>query len=212
MKKEEILAGLNWRYAVKKYDPEKKVSRDDIEFLEQAMTLAPSSMGLQPYKLIVIEDPETRERLRPAAYGQPQITDASHIVVFAYKKNYDEADAEHLIELVAKSRGQSRESLADYERSVKVSVKKAADGGYLETWNSRQAYIALGFLLETAALLGIDATPMEGFDPAQFDEILGLTDHSSVAIAALGYRDKQNDWLAGLKKVRLPHDELVQHI
>jgi len=210
--KAEILQSLNWRYAVKKYDPAKKVSDDDWAFLEEAMTLAPSSMGLQPYRFIVITDEATKQRLSPVAYDQPQIVDASHIVVFTYKKTYDEQDAEHFIERIAEVRGQDRESLAAYEQSVKTSTQKASAGGYLETWNSRQAYIAMGFLLETAALLGIDATPMEGFDAAAVNEVLGLHDYSAVAIVALGYRDEANDWLAGLKKVRLPRHEIVQHI
>ena len=95
---------------------------------------------------------------------------------------------------------------------MKGAAKKATDGGYIEVWNSRQAYIALGFLIETAALMGIDATPMEGFDPQQFNEILGLTDYSAVAIAAVGYRDAENDWLAPLPKVRMPREVLVERI
>lgn len=209
---EEILTQLNWRYAVKKYDPAKNISDSDWETLEEAMTLAPSSLGLQPYKLIVITDQATKERLRPAAFNQSQITDASHIVVFAYKKTYGDEDAERLIKRIAEVRGQTRESLEDYEKTVKASAKRATDGGYMEIWNSRQAYIALGFLLQTAALLGIDATPMEGFDPAAVNDVLGLTEYSAVAIAALGYRDADNDWLATLKKVRLPRHEIVEHI
>ena len=211
-KKEEILTQLNWRYAVKQYDPAKKISDTDWETLEEALSLAPSSFGLQPYKFIVITDEAIREKLKPAAYGQTPITDASHLVVFAYKKTFDEKDTERFIERIAEVRGQTRESLADYENVVNSSAKRATDGGYMETWNSRQAYIALGFLLETAALLGIDATPMEGFDSAQFNEILGLTDHSAVAIAALGYRDEAQDWLATLPKVRMPREHLVQRI
>ena len=211
-KKEEILTQLNWRYAVKQYDPAKKISDTDWETLEEALSLAPSSFGLQPYKFIVITDEAIREKLKPAAYGQTPITDASHLVVFAYKKTFDEKDTERFIERIAEVRGQTRESLADYESVVNSSAKRATDGGYMETWNSRQAYIALGFLLETAALLGIDATPMEGFDSAQFNEILGLTDHSAVAIAALGYRDEAQDWLATLPKVRMPREHLVQRI
>jgi len=211
-KKEEILTQLNWRYAVKQYDPAKKISDTDWETLEEALSLAPSSFGLQPYKFIFITDEAIREKLKPAAYGQTPITDASHLVVFAYKKTFDEKDTERFIERIAEVRGQTRESLADYESVVNSSAKRATDGGYMETWNSRQAYIALGFLLETAALLGIDATPMEGFDSAQFNEILGLTDHSAVAIAALGYRDEAQDWLATLPKVRMPREHLVQRI
>jgi nitroreductase len=208
--RETILEQLNWRYAVKSYDKTKKVSDEAWETLEEALLLAPSSFGIQPYKFIVITDPELREKLKPAAWGQPQITDASHLVVIAHKKTLTDADVEHFFDRIVEVRGVRRETLTDYESVVKGSAKKAVDGGFIEVWNSRQAYIALGFLLETAALLGIDATPMEGFDAAQFNEILGLTDYSAVALAAVGYRDAENDWLANLPKVRFPKDELIE--
>ena len=211
-KRDEILEGLKWRYAVKQYDKDRKISDDDWKLLEESMTLAPSSFGLQPYKFIVVNDVKTRERLREAAWGQPQLTDASHVIVFAYKKTMTDEDVAHFIDRVSDVRGQKRESLADYENAIKGSAKKAVDAGTVEAWNSRQAYIALGFVLETAALLGIDATPMEGFDPQQFNEILGLEDYSAVAICALGYRDEENDLFAALPKVRMPRHELVQVI
>ena len=210
--KEEILERLNWRYAAKSYDPARKISAADWAALEQSILLAPSSFGLQPYKALVISDPEVRERLKPAAYNQPQITDASHLVVFAYKKTLTEADVAHFIDRTAEVRNQTRESLADYENVLNGAAQKAVDGGYVETWNSRQAYIALGFLLETAALLHIDATPMEGFDAAQFNEILGLEDYSAVVVAALGYRAESGDWLANLPKVRYSKDEVIETI
>ncbi len=207
--KETILEQLNWRYAVKSYDKTRQVSAEDWETLEEALLLAPSSFGIQPYKFIVITDPELREKLKPAAWGQPQITDASHLVVIAHKKTLTDSDIEHFVDRIVEVRGTARETLTDYENVMKGSAKKAVDGGYIEVWNSRQAYIALGFLLETAALLGIDATPMEGFDAAQFNEILGLTDYSAVALAAVGYRDAESDWLANLPKVRFPKEELI---
>lgn len=210
--KEEILEQLNWRYATKSYDATKKVSAEDWETLETALTLAPSSFGIQPYKFIVVTDQEMKEKLRPAAWGQPQITDSSHLVVFAYKKTLTDADIEHFVDRITEVRGVARETLTDYENVMKGSAKKAVDGGYIEVWNSRQAYIALGFLLQTAALLGIDATPMEGFDAAQFNEILGLTDYSAVVLAAVGYRDAESDWLANLVKVRMPNEELIVKI
>jgi len=210
--KETILESLNWRYATKAYDKERKITAEDWAFLEQSINLAPSSYGIQPYKLLVIENPETREKLKAAAYNQAPVTDASHFVVFAYKKTLTDADIDRYIERITEIRGQTRESLADYENAMKGSAQRAVSGGYIETWNSRQAYIALGFLLETAALLGIDATPMEGFDAAQFNAILGLEDYSAVAIAALGYRDAGNDWLANLPKVRKAENELIERI
>ncbi len=212
LSREAILAQLNWRYATKSYDAKRKVSAEDWETLEQSLILAPSSFGIQPYKFIVITDRETKEKLKPAAWGQTQITDSSHLVVFAYKKVLTDSDIEHFTDRIAEVRGVSRETLTDYENVMKGSAKKAVDGGYIETWNSRQAYLALGFLLETAALMGIDATPMEGFDPAQFNEILGLTDYSAVVLAAVGYRDAENDWLANLPKVRFPKEDLIVRI
>lgn len=209
---EKITEKLNWRYAAKSYDREKKIAAENWSALENALALAPSSFGIQPYKFIVVKNEQIREKLRAAAWGQPQLTDASHLVVFAYKKVLTDADIEHYIDRIAAVRGQHRETLADYEQVMKDSAKKAYDEGYIETWNSRQAYIALGFLLETAALLEIDATPIEGFDAAQFNEILGLTDYSAVVVAALGYRDAENDWLAGLAKVRMPKDELIVNV
>jgi len=153
-----------------------------------------------------------RERLKPAAYNQPPITDASHIVVFAHKKTVTDADVDGFVERIADVRGQSRESLEGLETAVKSSMQNSVASGQIETWSSRQPYIALGFLLETAAMLGIDATPMEGFDPEKVNEVLGLTDHSAVVIAAIGYRDTESDWLAKLPKVRKPKRELIERI
>lgn len=209
---EAILDKLKWRYAVKAYDRSKKVSASDMEVLEESILLAPSSFGIQPYKAFVITDPEIRERLKAAAYGQSAITDASHLIVFAYKKTLGEDDIDQFIERIVEVRGQTRESLSALEESVRSAVTRAVDGGYIETWNSRQAYIALGLLIQTAALLNIDVTPMEGFDPQGVNGILGLKDHSAVAIAAIGYRDAENDWLAPLPKVRKPKSDLIERI
>src|SRR5215204_1197648 len=210
--KETILKSLNWRYATKAYDKTRKISAEDWQILEEALILAPSSFGIQPYKFLVITDSETREKLKTAAYGQAPVADASHLVVVAYKKTLTDADIEQFVERITEVRGQARETLADYENVMKGSAQKATTGGYIETWNSRQAYIALGFLLETAALLGIDATPMEGFDAAQFNEILGLKDYSAVVLAAVGFRTAEGDWLAPLAKVRKPVNEIIERI
>lgn len=203
-----ILESLNWRYATKVYDKTRKISAEDWKILEESLRLAPSSYGLQPYKFIVITDEKLREKLKPAAYNQPQITAASHLVVFAYKKTLTDADIENFITRLAEVRGTSREALAEYEKMIKSSVRNATESSYIESWNSRQVYIALGFLLETAALLGLDATPMEGFDAAQFNEILGLEDYSAVVLAAVGYREEGKDWLAKLPKFRFPKEQL----
>ncbi len=207
-----IIEQLNWRYAVKAFDATKKVSAEDWATIEESLNLAPSSFGIQPYKFLIIDNPELREKLKGAAWGQSQITDASHLVVIAYKKTLSDGDIEHFVERISEVRGAPKESLVDYENVMKGAAQKAVDNGYIETWNSRQAYIALGFLLETAALIGVDATPMEGFDPEQFNQILGLTDYSAVVVAAVGYRDEENDWLAPLKKVRKPASEIVERV
>ena len=207
-----ILDKLKWRYAAKAYDKSKKVSAEDLEVLEDAMLLAPSGFGIQPYKVFVIDDPVVREKLKPAAFNQPPITDASHILVFAYKKTVTDADVDAFVERIAEVRGQSRESLEGLETAVKSAMRNSVENGHIATWSSRQPYIALGFLLETAAMLGIDATPMEGFDPEKVNDVLGLTDHSAVVIAAIGYRDPENDWLAKLPKVRKPKSELIERI
>lgn len=209
---ENILQDLNWRYATKTYDASKKVSDADWAILEQSLILAPTSFGIQPYKFIVITDQALKEKLKPAAWGQTQITDSSHLVVIAHKKTLTDADIEHYVDRIVEVRGVPRETLTDYENIMKSSAKQAVDGGYVEVWNSRQAYIALGFLMETAALLKIDTTPMEGFNAAQFNEILGLTDYSAVVLCAVGYRDAEADWLANLPKVRFSKEELIQNI
>ncbi len=207
-----IIEQLNWRYATKNYDAARKISDADWEILENSLTLAPSSFGIQPYKFIVVTDQAMKEKLKPAAWNQPQITDSSHLVVVAYRKTLSDADIEHYVERIIEVRGTSRENLSDYENTMKGAAKRAVDSNYIETWNSRQAYIALGFLLETAALLEIDATPIEGFDAAQFNEILGLEDYSAVVLCAVGYRNAEADWLVNLPKVRFPKEELIQRI
>lgn len=209
---EAILEQLKWRYAAKSYDAARRISDEDWAILENALLLAPSSFGIQPYKFIVVTDPAIKEKLKAAAFGQPQITDSSHLIVFAYKKTLTDADIDHYVERIIEVRGQERESLAEYEDAMKNAARRSVEGGTVETWNSRQAYIALGFLLETAALLEIDATPMEGFDAPQFNEILGLDDYSAVVICTVGYRNAEADWLAKLPKVRFPKEELIQRI
>lgn len=206
---EAIIQQLNWRYATKKYDPTRKISEKDWDTLEHSLILAPSSYGLQPYKFVVITDDNLKRELTPAAYGQTQIADCSHLVVIAYKKVLTDADVDHFVDRIVEVRNLPRESQKDYENTMKAMSQKAVNEGYIETWNSRQAYITLGFILQTAALLGIDATPMEGFSPEEFNRILGLEDYSAVVLCALGYRDRQNDWLANLPKVRFPKEELI---
>jgi nitroreductase len=206
---ETIEKQLNWRYATKKYDPTRRISPADWRTLEQALVLSPSSYGLQPWKFVVVNDPDVRARLKPAAWNQPQITDASHLVVFAIKKNLGAADVDRLVRRTAEVRGVPVEALDGYRDLMLARVNRDAAAD-VDHWSSRQAYIALGEFLTAAAMLGIDANPMEGFENHKFDEILGLDKHGyhAVVIAAAGYR-APDDRYASLPKVRYESSDVL---
>lgn len=209
--KETILEQLNWRYAVKTFDPEKKISDEDWQALEKALILSPSSYGLQPYKFIVITDEEMREKLKPACFGQPQITASSHLVVLAAKKDLTNEFVEEYAQQIQETRGTARVKIEQHISQIKDKMRQLTESGNAVSWSQRQTYLALGFLLETAAVLGIDACPMEGFEPEKVDEILGLKDYTASVLCTLGYRDK-GDWLAALEKVRFPKEKLIKRI
>jgi nitroreductase len=207
-----LLTQLKWRYATKKFDPARKISAATWASLEQALVLSPSSYGLQPYRFVVVIDSKLREALKPLAWGQPQVTDASHFVVFARKTTISEVDVTKFVNLTTDSRGRPRGSLQDYYNMMVGDLVKGPRSTWVNEWAARQTYIALGNLLTSAALLGIDACPMEGLDPAKFDEVLGLpaTGYSTVFACALGYR-AADDKYATAKKVRYPAEELIEH-
>jgi len=204
----DIISALNWRYATKKFDAAKKLNSVQLDMLQEALRLAPSSFGLPVWKAVIVENPDVRTALRSAGYGQPQITDASHLLVLAVKKNINDALVDEFIALTAKTRGVSSDSLGDYSTMIKGSIN-GKSSEELRDWAARQAYIALGVLLVAAAANGIDAGPMEGFDPKQFDEILELDKFGleSKVIVALGFRSA-DDAFAAAKKVRPEKGEL----
>ena len=210
---QQLLDRLTWRYATKQFDPNRKISPQDWAVLEDALLLTPSSGGLQPWKFIVVTDPSVRAKLLPASYGQAQITNASHLVVFAAKKNFSEADVDAFINYTASARGVPIESLAQYRGMLVGGIVQALDEPARDAWARNQAYIALGNLLTSAALLGIDACPMEGFDRAQYDEILGLHAKglASAVIATVGYR-ALTDTYANAPKVRFPKEQVFARI
>ena len=210
---QQLLDRLNWRYATKQFDPERKISARDWATLEEALLLSPSSGGVQPWKFIVITDPEMRAKLLPASFGQPQITTASHLVVFASKNNLGEADIDALINLTATTRGMPMESLATYRNMLVGSLVNSMDEPARNAWARTQTFIPLGILLASAAMLGIDACPMGGFDGAQYDEILGLKKdgYASAVIATLGYRSS-SDKYAQAAKVRFAKEKMFVHI
>ena len=210
---QQLLDRLSWRYATKQFDPTRKISARDWATLEDALLLTPSSGGLQPWKFIVVTDPAVRAKLLPVSYGQPQIKDASHLVVFAAKKNFSETDVDTFIRHTAATRGVSVESLTLYRAILVDGIVKGMDEAARDAWARNQAYIALGNLLTSAALLGIDACPMEGFNRAQYDEILGLNKqgYASAVIATLGYR-AASDPYATARKVRFPKEQVFAHV
>jgi nitroreductase len=205
---ETIVRQLNWRYATKKFDATRKIQTPDWKTLEQALVLSPSSGGLQPWKFFVVNDPAVRAKLRGAAWNQSQVTDASHLVVFAAKVGFGPADVQRHIERIADVRGVTLESLEGYKNMMLGVVSRPAE--QVDAWAARQAYIALGTFLSAAANLGIDACPMEGFVPAQFDEILGLREkgYTAVVIATAGYR-AADDGYAKLAKVRYSAEDVI---
>lgn len=205
----QIIDALNWRYATKAYDTSKKLSDDQVNNLIESIRLTPSSFGLPVYKVIHVKDDETREKLKAVAWGQTQITDASELIVFAVKTNLGETDVDEFMNEVSKVRNIPVEGLVDYAGMIKGSLAGRDEEAKIN-WATKQAYIGLGVLLSAAALDHIDSSPMEGFDSAQFDEILGLKELNlkSVVICALGYRS-ENDTYAGLAKVRVNKEILV---
>jgi nitroreductase/dihydropteridine reductase len=207
-----LLEDLNWRYATKKYDPTKKISHDDLYILLEAVRLSPSSYGLLPYKVLLIESAEIREKLKPYSWNQSQITDASHLLVFcSFKEMKDEYIDQHT-ELMENTRSLEKGQLEGFSNFVKVRVKEKSITEQAE-WNARQTYIALGILLQSCAALRIDATPMEGFEPEKYNEILGLNERNlnATLVCALGYRSEE-DANQKLKKVRKPINEFLEII
>ena len=184
---------------------------DDWRTLEQALVQAPSSYGLQPWKFFVVTERALRERLKPASWNQSQVTDASHLVVFAIKKNMGPADVERLVARIAEVRGAAPESLAGYKKMMLSTLSRPVEE--VNIWAMHQVYIALGFFLCAAAMLGIDACPLEGFVPQKYDEILGLAEqgYGSVVLATAGYRASDDRHIA-LPKVRFKTEDVVVHL
>lgn len=203
-----LIETMNWRYAAKRMTGE-KVPADKINNILGAIHLTASSAGLQPYKVLVIENDELKKKLQPHSFN-PQVSEASHILVFAVYDTVTQKHVEDYLNLIVKVRGVTPESLADYRTKLSGYVASMTkEEGFI--WTSKQAYIALGTGLIAAAEQKIDATPMEGFNAAAFDEALGLKEKGlrSVVLLALGYRDEKNDFLVNAKKVRQPIEELV---
>ncbi len=209
----KLLDLLQWRYATKKMDPKQAVSDDKVEQILEAIRLTATSSGLQPYEVIVVTNPQVRERIKAIAWNQAQITDGSHLLVFAAWDNYTVERINMMFDLVNDERGFKNQGWEDY-RQMLLGIYPQRDAEVNYQHAARQAYIGLGTALLAAAELEVDSTPMEGFDPNALDEILDLRSRGlrSVAILPLGYREAENDWLVNLKKVRRARAQFVTEV
>jgi len=208
-----LIDRLNWRYATKKMDPAKSVSAEKVARIVEAARLAPTSSGLQPYEIVVVTDPAVRERLQVAAWNQAQITDGSHLLVFAAWDNYTADRINHMFDLTNQVRGFENEGWENYRKMLLSTYpQRDAEANYQHA--ARQAYIGVGAALIAAAFEEVDSTPMEGFSSDAVDEILGLRARGlrSVVIIPLGYRQEEGDWLVNLQKVRKPTDQFVTEV
>ena len=208
-----LLDKLQWRYATKKMDAAKAVPQDKVDRIIEAARLAPTSSGLQPYEIIVVTSKAVREQIQPIAWNQAQITDGSHLLVFAAWDNYTPERINHMFDLTNEQRGFTNEGWENYRQMLlKTYPQRDAEVNFQHA--ARQAYIGLGAALIAAAFEEVDSTPMEGFDPAKLDEILKLRERGlrSVAILPLGYRADEGDWLVNLKKVRRPLAQFVSEV
>jgi nitroreductase len=209
----QLLEQLQWRYATKKMDASKTVPQDKVDRIVEAARLAPSSSGLHPYEIIVVSNPEVRARIRAAANDQAQITEGSHLLVFAAWDTYTADRINHMFDLHVNARGGTNEGWENY-RNMLLKNYPAREAQVNFEHAARQAYIGLGASLIAAALEQVDSTPMEGFQPAAVDEILHLSARGlrSVALMPLGYRLSGQDWLEPLVKVRRPRSEFVTEV
>ncbi|HUA64359.1 MAG TPA: NAD(P)H-dependent oxidoreductase [Alphaproteobacteria bacterium] len=207
---QQLLDSLEWRYATKVFDPNKKIPAEIWDTLKQALVLSPSSYGLQPYRFLVIRDAAKRAELLPHSWNQKQVVDCSHYVVFTARTRMTEADIDRFIARTSQIRGIPAESLGSYRGMMTGDLVSGPRGKIAHEWATRQTYIALGNLMTCAAVLGVDACPMEGFVPAEYDRVLGLdgSGYASVVCCALGYRSA-NDKYAALAKVRYETADLI---
>lgn len=209
---EKILKALAWRYAVKIFDPSKKVSDENLYTILESARLSPSSSGIEMWKFIVVENPDIRKKLREVGDNQPKITDASHLIVLTYRTDIEASLVKERLERTAKIQNQKIEELSRLKAVLEGGLAKHIKQQDLESWVKSQTYIPLGMMLETASLLEVDAGPMEGFTNEKVDEVLGLREKNlkSVTMLALGYRGE--DPASTRPKVRREFDEVVEFI
>ena len=209
----QLIQQLEWRYAAKKLDPAKSVPQDKVTRILEAARLAPTSSGLQPFEIFVVTSKSVREEIKPIAWNQAQITDASHLLVFAAWDDYTPERINMMFDLTNEERGTKNEGWENYRKMLLDTYpQRGAEVNFQHA--ARQAYIGLSAALIAAAFEEVDSTPMEGFDPDALDKILKLRERGlrSVVILPLGYRQVEGDWLVNLKKVRKPMSKFVTEI
>ena len=204
----KFIKDANWRYATKKFDATKKIATEDLEILKEAIRLSASSYGLQPYQVLIIENPEIRAKLKPVAWGQSQVVDASQVIVFANIINFGDTEIDAFIKNLTETRGITAESVQGYADFMKSKISTLPED-QKNVWASKQTYIALTNLMNAAAELNIDVTPMEGFETEKFNEILGLDKLglNAAVIATIGYRHEE-DATQNYAKVRKSNEQL----
>ncbi|MBI5690612.1 MAG: NAD(P)H-dependent oxidoreductase [Verrucomicrobia bacterium] len=207
----QLLEALHWRYATKKFDPNRVIPAETWDALEQALVLTPSSIGLQPWQFVVVTNPEKKEALAAASYRQAQPRDCSHLVAFAVRRDLDAAHVDRHVARMASVRGITVESLAKFRSMTMGNLDRARAAGTLDTWQEHQVYIALGQFMASAALLGVDTCPMEGIEAERYDAILGLvgSGYTTAVACAAGYR-MADDKYATMPKVRFPAAEVIR--
>lgn len=212
MNTKELVELQEWRCSVKKFDSNKKIPEDAWTALERSLVLSPSSFGLQPWKFAVVANPEIRKELLPFSWNQTQVTEASHMVVFLYLNKMDDTYVQRYVDSIVRTREVKPESVEAYKNVMLSFLKNLHNSGTYAEWARKQSYIALGNFMTSAAALGIDTCPMEGIDPAKYDDVLGLkgTDYSTLVVCVAGYRHVEDKY-SKLKKVRFPVTELIKH-
>lgn len=206
----QIIDDLNWRYATKRFDPDKKLSEEQLNIVKESVRLSASSYGLQAYKVLQIDDPETRQKLMVASYGQQPVVDASHLFVFCAYTKVEDSDVHRYMQLISDTRETVQEELDRFGKGIITSIKNKSQEQIIN-WTSKQTYIALGQLLHTCASLRVDALPMEGFDPSSYNRILNLDEVNLTATLAcpVGFRHDE-DSAQFRKKVRKSSDDIFE--
>lgn len=210
---EQVLAQLRWRYATKRFDATRKIPAATWSALEESLRLAPSSFGLQPWKFVVVDNPDLRKQLMAASWNQAQVVDASHLVVFTVRKGVGPADANKFADAIIAQRGLEPAQVEPYRQMMLGFLNNLPACFDVDGWSARQVYIAIGQFMASAAALGLDTCPMEGIDPAAYDRVLGLEAKGLRTLCSMpvGYRHA-DDGYAKLAKVRYAHEEIIEHV